>query len=123
MTGTEDVIGGVGHSAADANVREVVWTMLGARRQKPAELALRLGISKSAIYSRLSGKTVFTVSEVAMMSEHFDIPPSVFFAGNSALLVGRGVATAGSTISRKLNGHSGVSRSDTPSTPRLRAVA
>lgn len=61
---------------ADSHVREVVWTMLGARRQKPAELALRLGISKSAIYSRLSGKTVFTVAEVAAMGEHFDLPPS-----------------------------------------------
>lgn len=97
MTGTGDAESGVGASAADANVREVVWTMLGARRQKPAELALRLGISKSAIYSRLSGKTVFTVGEVAAMGEHFDLPPNVFFAGNSALLVGRAAAQGSTT--------------------------
>jgi transcriptional regulator with XRE-family HTH domain len=75
--------GAVG-SAADA-VRRVAKALLAAHDVAPAELALRLGVGKTAIYNRLSGEKPFTLDETAAMSEFFGVPVGAFFAGPAAL--------------------------------------
>ena len=104
---------------ADENVRVVVRMLLAAKRQKPVELALRLGISKSAIYSRLGGQSAFSIAELVTMAEHFDVPPSVFLVGPSALIG----AARGSTIGQYRTPTPGVSAPVATPYPRLRAVA
>lgn len=75
--------GAVG-SAADS-VRRVAKALLAAHDVTPAELALRLGVGKTAIYNRLSGEKPFTIDETAAMAEYFHVPVGVFFAGPAAL--------------------------------------
>jgi hypothetical protein len=104
---------------ADENVRLVVEMLLASRRLHRDALVPVLGVARSTVYAKLGGKQRFTVGEVALLAEFFEISPGAFLSGPSALLR----SAVGSTISRKMTGHSGVSRPDTTSAPRLRAVA
>lgn len=75
-----------GASAVEENVRVVARMIMAARGVKPAELALRLGVSRTAIFNRLGGHKPFTLAEVGIMAEFLDVPAAVFLAGPNALL-------------------------------------
>lgn len=45
-----------------------------------------LGVARSTVYAKLGGKQRFTVGEVAMLAEFFEIAPAAFLAGPDALI-------------------------------------
>jgi transcriptional regulator with XRE-family HTH domain len=69
----------------DDRVRAVVRMLLAAAGIKPVDLAERIGLSKNQVWDRLRGDKPFSVAEVVQMAELFDVPPSVFLMGPSAL--------------------------------------
>ena len=69
----------------DDRVRAVVRMLLAAAGIKPVDLAERIGLSRSEVWDRLRGDKPFSVAEVVEMAELFDVPPSVFLMGPSAL--------------------------------------
>jgi transcriptional regulator with XRE-family HTH domain len=89
MTRTLSAAGGA-QPDVDKNIRTVTNMLLAAQDQPKAtaqaELAVRLGWSRSVAYSRLGGQTSFTAAEVAALAEHFDVPVSAFFGGPGELL-------------------------------------
>jgi antitoxin component HigA of HigAB toxin-antitoxin module len=89
-------------SEVEANVRIVVRMLMAARGVKPAELALRLGVSKTAIFNRLGGHKPFTLAEVGEMAVFFEVPAAVLLAGPHSLLR----VSDGSISVSKLTGHS-----------------
>ena len=93
MTNTLGAVGG--GSPIEDNVRAAVKMLLAYRGRRVAELAVRLGVSKTSISNRLNGSKPFTVAEVGEMADFFDVPPSVFLAGPTALIrTGPGEPTA-----------------------------
>lgn len=70
----------------DSRVRAVVRMLLAAGNQPKDSLAETLGISRTSVYSKLSGTSAFTVAEVAAMARHFGVEPGVFFAGPTGIL-------------------------------------
>src|SRR5215217_7766822 len=110
MTRTE--AGSHHESEVEANVRIVVRMLMAARGIRPAELALKLGVSKTAIFNRLGGQKPFTLSELGAMAELFDVPPAVLLAGPNALL-----RTAEGSISHKKLSHR---QQVNPATSRIR---
>lgn len=82
------------HTAEDS-VRRVVKALLAANDIKAPVLGAYLGIGKATIYKRLNGTLPFTVAEVAAVSEFFDVPVQVMFAGPGALMRAVPEAVAG----------------------------
>jgi len=76
----------------EEDVRQVARMLVKLRGISLPEFALRLGISRTAASNRLggplpySGKKPFTVTEVGMMAEFFEVPAALFLAGPAALL-------------------------------------
>lgn len=97
----------------------VARMIMAARGVKPAELALRLGVSRTAIFNRLGGHKPFTLAEVGMMAEFLDVPAAVFLAGPNALLK----AGEGTLTRPYVTGRPRAPRTDTPQRPSLRLVA
>lgn len=105
---------------ADENVRLVVEMMLASRRLHRDALVPVLGTARSTVYAKLSGKQRFTIGEVALMAEFFELDPGAFLAGPNALLR----TAQGRLTPHSVTGPARVSRSDTPQMrPRLRLVA
>lgn len=104
---------------ADENVRLVVEMLLASRRLHRDALVPVLGVARSTVYAKLGGKQRFTVGEVALLAEFFEIEPGAFLAGPNALLrAGQG------TLTRPyVNGRLRAPRTDTPQRPTLRLVA
>jgi hypothetical protein len=96
---TEDappVLGGsVTRNSAEDNVRRVVKALLAISEVPAPVLGEYLGMKKAAIYKRLNGTQPFTVAEVAAVSEFFEVPVQVIFAGPGALLRAVPEAVAG----------------------------
>lgn len=89
MTDSPHAVGGVPQpDQTDTNVRRVVKMLLAGHEMEPRDLAEHLGVSKSAIYARLSGQKPFTVREVSRMSQLFGLSPDGFFGGPGSLLLG-----------------------------------
>ncbi len=97
MTETLSAVGGA-QPDVDRNIRTVVKMLLAANDEKPTELAVRLGWSRSVVYSRLGGDTAFTAAEVAALADRFGVPVTTFFAGPAALLGQSGQETIGRWI-------------------------
>ena len=117
MTRTE--AGSHHESEVEANVRIVVRMLMAARGIRPAELALKLGVSKTAVFNRLGGQKPFTLSELGDMADLFDVPPSVLLAGPNALL-----RTAEGPITHKKLSHVGGVNAAVPQRrPTHRALA
>jgi hypothetical protein len=108
-----------GASQVEENVRLVARMIMAARGVRPAELALRLGVSKTAMFNRLGGSKPFTVAEVGIMAEFLDVPPAVFLAGPNAMIQ----SARGSTTGHQGSRIPGVSQPVATPYPRLRAVA
>lgn len=90
MTEPVHAVGGAASTSnrAESNTRAVVRMILAARGIGKDTLATTLGISRASLYERLNGRRAFTLGEVAIMAETFDVPVSIFFEGPSELLLG-----------------------------------
>lgn len=81
-----------GPSQIEENVRQVTRMLMKRDGVTLPELALRLGVSRTAVSNRLggpspySGKKPFTLTEVAMLEEMFGTPAAAFLAGPTALI-------------------------------------
>jgi len=64
----------------EQNVRRVVQVLMTLYQAKPADVAEALGISRTSFYDRLSGKSHFTIIEIAKLAEFFSISPGIFFS-------------------------------------------
>ena len=104
---------------ADENVRLVTEMLLASRRLHRDALVPVLGTARSTVYAKLSGKQRFTVGEVALLSEFFEIAAGAFLAGPAALIQ----SARGSTTGHKWTPAPGVSQPVATPYPRLRAVA
>jgi hypothetical protein len=79
-------------ASVDDRVRAVVRTLLGAADMKAGDLARGIGMTKAQVWDRQRGDKAWTVQEVAVLAEFFDIPVGIFLAGPAALL-GRSPST------------------------------
>jgi hypothetical protein len=125
MTDRVRSIGGAPDTArdAEANVREVARLFMTLNHLDTEGLATVIGISRASAYERLNGRRAFTLGELAVMAEHFDVPPSVFLMGPRAL-----ISRAAAPVPPSSTGHQGsripgVSQPVATPFPRLRAVA
>ncbi len=59
---------------------------MSLRGVSASELAVYLGIGKTSLSERLTGKRRFTNAEVADMAELFRVSPAVFFTSSDSLL-------------------------------------
>lgn len=91
-----------GPSQIEENVRQVTRMLMKRDGITLPTLALRLGVSRTAVSNRLggpapfSGKKPFTLAEVGILSEMFALPAAVFLTGPTALLGGgAGVVSVG----------------------------
>jgi transcriptional regulator with XRE-family HTH domain len=81
-----------GPTQIEENVRQVTRMLMKRDGITLPVLALRLGVSRTAVSNRLggpapySGKKPFTVSEVGVLGEMFGLPAAVFLAGPDILL-------------------------------------
>jgi hypothetical protein len=103
--------------SVDDRVRAVVRILLAATGMKPVDLAERLDMSKHQVWDRLRGDKDFTVREVAEMGVVFDVPPSVFLMGPTALL--SSAPAQGSVTPKKLS-HNGDVRTAAQPVPARR---
>ena len=104
---------------ADENVRLVTEMLLASRRLHRDALVPVLGTARSTVYAKLSGKQRFTVGEVALLAEFFELPAGAFLAGPAALIT----AAGGSSTGHKWTPVPGVSAPVATPYARLRAVA
>jgi transcriptional regulator with XRE-family HTH domain len=92
MTQTLRAVEGRSQSQIVENVRQVTRMLMKRDGITLPALALRLGVSRSAVANRLggpvpySGKKPFTVAELGVLGEMFGIPPAAFIAGPNALI-------------------------------------
>jgi antitoxin component HigA of HigAB toxin-antitoxin module len=70
----------------DRNVRRVVQVLMTMAEVEASDVAAYLGVGRSSLYERLSGKRRFTVAEVSKLAKFFDVDPGVFFTDPRALL-------------------------------------
>jgi hypothetical protein len=115
-----------GASEVEENVRVVARMIMAARGVKPAELALRLGVSRTAIFNRLGGHKPFTLAEVGIMAQFLDVPAAVFLAGPATLIRSAAVVSSpsGTPMRPKVPRTVGVSAARPAAAPtRLRLVA
>lgn len=109
-------------SQVEENVRVVARMIMAARGVRPAELALRLGVSRTAIFNRLGGHKPFTLAEVGIMAEFLDVPAAVFLAGPNAM-IGTGIQPRAVPVSIKYRGSAPGGSTPTRPTGRLSLVA
>jgi BetR domain len=86
MSRTLQAVGADNTDSPDERVRAVVRMLLAMRDEKRESLVFVLGISRSAVYAKMSGPSAFNVAELVALAEHFDVPPAVFLAGPHALI-------------------------------------
>jgi transcriptional regulator with XRE-family HTH domain len=67
-------------------VPRIVRTLMAARAVSLSELAEHLGIGRSSLSERLTGKRRFTLAEVADMADYFEVSPAVFFEDPANLI-------------------------------------
>lgn len=65
--------------SVEANVRHIVRALMGLNDTSPAELAKVLGIGRSSLSERMTGKRRFTIAEVYDMAAFFKVKPGLFF--------------------------------------------
>lgn len=66
-------------SDADRNVRLVVQMLMAANEADAAAIAVVLGVARSGVYERLSGKRRITIDDVRKLATYFGVDPGVFF--------------------------------------------
>jgi transcriptional regulator with XRE-family HTH domain len=72
-----------------ARMEIIVETLLSWRGRTRAELADHLGVHVSAISKAYKGKRRWTMDEVEMMAEFFDVPVTSFFDDPESLVKSR----------------------------------
>lgn len=68
-------------AALNETIRRTVRTLMGYRGIKGPEVYKRLGISSNSMSNKMTGRTEFTLSEVAVMAEIFKVPAALLVTG------------------------------------------
>jgi antitoxin component HigA of HigAB toxin-antitoxin module len=70
----------------DKAVPRILKALMALHGTDPAAVADHLGIAKSSLSERMTGKRRFTVVEIAKLAQFFKVSPATFFEDPASLV-------------------------------------
>ena len=73
----------------DATTSKVVRMLSAYQGEQMEDVAHAIGMERSKLYRRLSGKSSWMASEVGRLADHFGVSVSMFYEGPEGLITSR----------------------------------